>query len=185
MSFVLTVLSVMLSVQPRAIGAETTKGAEKQRQTILPRTPISPELSRGFVPAPPPVSRSPGYLSRTPLPALRFDAAHQVSPYSGPNKSAVGVDRGSSRRDAVGRGGQFEEELFSASNPRGKTKAGDAPVKPDVGSRSTDVDLQKLVHYFEPGKSASTNASGSLSFVPPVKEGDLSKTPTSTSGAKN
>ena len=176
-TLVLTVLGVIVNASPPVLGADPTARDANQRGAISTRTPVQSSAPRGLVSAPPPATPRQGYLTQPPPPALRFNPGYSPTAHGGTSKFAESEHRSES---AV----QSEPEPKPANEAPAKAKTNETAKMSDPSLRSRDLTLQRLVRYFEKSSAASTNASGSVSFNPPVSEVDLSKKPAPTGETK-
>lgn len=175
----LAAFGVIANLQTGVLGADTIKRSAIQPASIRPPIPIPIKPSPGFISTPPRAIPRPGYLTKPPPPTVRTAATRSLSQYSAASSPAGKAGKMSPTLNSpsffsAGVSG-FRATLYPAASPAGQAKPGGRAAVADSGPLTMEVNLQRLVRYFENSRTMPGRTNSSTSFKPPVKEADLSK----------
>ncbi|MBI2947530.1 MAG: hypothetical protein HYY23_07780 [Verrucomicrobia bacterium] len=178
----LAAFGVIANLQTGVLGADTIKRSAIQPASIRPPIPIPIKPSPGFISTPPRAIPRPGYLTKPPPPTVRTAATaapRSLSQYSAASSPAGTAGKMSPTRNSpsffsTGVSG-FRATLYPAASPAGQAKPGGRAAIAESEPLTMEVNLQRLVRYFENSRTMPGRTNSSMSFKPPVKEADLSK----------
>lgn len=179
----LAALGVFLNVPPWAQGADPAKLATVQQPTARPPTPIRLNAAPGLVLAPPRGAPRPGYLTPLAPPATRSGPTRSVSRYSSASPSAEQPNRINPRLISSSSG--LKAAYLPNDGLMEKPKLGSAAATANTSSVVKEINLQRLVRYFQEADRVRGATNNPATFKPAVNEAELSKMLAPPSEAKS